>query len=920
MKKRILSLVLALTLLFGMMSMVSIEADAAEISLSWPCESTYVVTCLYYYKNGREHSCRYSNINGMDIAGGGNILAAESGTVHCHDYQTDGFGNYITITHADGSETLYAHLKSISVSDGQKVKKGQVIGVMGNSGNEGPNNAGMGVHLHFEHSASDPFRTYFKDNYYSLISFEANCYSNNKDWNSDSFICDWISSYYEKNGSYYYWNGTAPTTPVNLGESFTAPILNKRHWKIIENNNGIVQTANETGKSNQLWKFERQSDGSYKISSCYDGRCLDVANASGDPEAPVWVADSNDSNAQRWFIYEESDGYVLKAKCTNCVLDLPNNDPTNGNQLQMYTQNGTGAQIWAIYDGDECKLTAPTLAVASGTTTTKTTFTWDNIYGETGYDVKIWKGTAFEGDAYHIEWDTVSGWGIQLPAGTYQAYIDASNYYETKRSNIVTFHIEESEYTVSYDANGGTGAPATQIKQPNADLTLSATIPVKFPYIFECWESAEGNYEPGELYTENASVTLTARWHNPIELEMHSGDAYVPAEAPILYGDSCCYYYFAPEESAYYRFAGIDDVDNLITLFDEDGNQLAADDDSGKDRQFDLEFYLQADNLYFLKLEKYSSTLTGEIEFLTFRSFNVTYDANGGKNASAPARWYVDEGYMVSDDIPSRTGYTFRGWALEADATEPEFYPGEELDIPMDVTLYAVWEPLSYLFYGDLNQDRAVDLTDVNIINKYLNGTYTPAYDTKEFLLRADLDHDGILTTNDQQLINTVKLAQLTQEEIEEECIGVSIGVLPETEYVLGQEYDTDGLTLLLDFGTHSYPIKENLNVSGYNPDTLGEQKITVTFYQYSASYTITVHPEEEPILYGDVNSDGKINAQDRMVLTRYLAGMTGYTADMINMKAADVNCDGRVNAQDRMILTRYLAQWTAYPKLPHLS
>ena len=106
------------------------------------------------------------------------------------------------------------------------------------------------------------------------------------------------------------------------------------------------------------------------------------------------------------------------------------------------------------------------------------------------------------------------------------------------------------------------------------------------------------------------------------------------------------------------------------------------------------------------------------------------------------------------------------------------------------------------------------------------------------------------------------------------------------------------------------YPLSENdwANVTvGANNAPL----MNATFH-----YNATV--EDDDALYGDVNSDGKVNTQDRMVLTRYLAGMSGYTADMIDMTAADVNCDGRVNAQDRMILTRFLAQWTAYPELPH--
>ena len=56
------------------------------------------------------------------------------------------YGNYVRIKHPNGYYTLYAHLKygSVTVSKGSKVKKGQVIGYMGNTGHS------FGAHLHFE--------------------------------------------------------------------------------------------------------------------------------------------------------------------------------------------------------------------------------------------------------------------------------------------------------------------------------------------------------------------------------------------------------------------------------------------------------------------------------------------------------------------------------------------------------------------------------------------------------------------------------------------------------------------------------------------------------------------------------------------------------------------------------------------------
>ena len=63
-----------------------------------------------------------------------------------HDSDENSAGNYVVITHADGYVTKYFHLKhkSIKVKKGDAVKRGDVIGYMGNTGNS------YGAHLHFQ--------------------------------------------------------------------------------------------------------------------------------------------------------------------------------------------------------------------------------------------------------------------------------------------------------------------------------------------------------------------------------------------------------------------------------------------------------------------------------------------------------------------------------------------------------------------------------------------------------------------------------------------------------------------------------------------------------------------------------------------------------------------------------------------------
>ncbi len=74
-------------------------------------------------------------------AGGGTIEKASVGT------WGGGYGNHVIIDHGNGLKTLYAHLQSVNVYQGQWVNQGDVIGIMGNTGRV---YGATGIHLHWE--------------------------------------------------------------------------------------------------------------------------------------------------------------------------------------------------------------------------------------------------------------------------------------------------------------------------------------------------------------------------------------------------------------------------------------------------------------------------------------------------------------------------------------------------------------------------------------------------------------------------------------------------------------------------------------------------------------------------------------------------------------------------------------------------
>ncbi len=71
-------------------------------------------------------------------------------------------------------------------------------------------------------------------------------------------------------------------------------------------------------------------------------------------------------------------------------------------------------------------------------------------------------------------------------------------------------------YTVSYDANGGSGAPSNQTKTEDVELKLSTVKPTREGYIFKGWTTASSGenvvYDSGATYTANSDITLYAVW------------------------------------------------------------------------------------------------------------------------------------------------------------------------------------------------------------------------------------------------------------------------------------------------------------------------------------------------------------------------------------------------------------------------
>lgn len=109
-----------------------------------------VITATMYYSSGVYHGAL-----DWGIPVGTEVYAAEDGVVLTAGWSNSGYGNYVCLQHANGLRTYYAHGNgTFYVSQGDVVKRGQLIMLSGNSGRS------TGPHLHFEVRVS-PYHWYY---------------------------------------------------------------------------------------------------------------------------------------------------------------------------------------------------------------------------------------------------------------------------------------------------------------------------------------------------------------------------------------------------------------------------------------------------------------------------------------------------------------------------------------------------------------------------------------------------------------------------------------------------------------------------------------------------------------------------------------------------------------------------------------
>lgn len=239
----------------------------------------------------------------------------------------------------------------------------------------------------------------------------------------------------------------------------------------------------------------------------------------------------SDSNSTLYAIWER-DTYTVKYNANGGSNAPPSQTKYYGINLKLSSQKPTRTgytfQGWGTYSTDT------SVDYSAGGTYTKnegdTLYAiWKvNYYSQT---IKFYKHNPTNNSwiyytsrthsvAYGTRFTPTTS-GVTTPTGHYFGGFSEGSWVVTGNKTIEGYYYP-NQYTVSYNANGGSNAPPPQTKYYGYDLTLSSQIPIRKGYDFEGWgtyaSDTSVNYYAGGIYRSNNSTTLYAIWTPNVDI------------------------------------------------------------------------------------------------------------------------------------------------------------------------------------------------------------------------------------------------------------------------------------------------------------------------------------------------------------------------------------------------------------------
>ena len=252
-------------------------------------------------------------------------------------------------------------------------------------------------------------------------------------------------------------------------------------------------------------------------------------------------------------------------------------------------------------------------------------------------------------------------------------------------------------YTVSYNANGGTGTTSSQTKTYGQNLTLRSNGFTRTNYAFKCWNTdtsdpAASRYAESATYTGNAALALYAIW-NPIISFNANGGSGAPANQTKTFNSQFSLASLAVPTRTGYTFANWNTAANGSGTSYASNGTIEASDNTAK-------------------------TLYAQ---WTANVYEISFNANGGTNAPSSISKTYGQSVTLPTAKPTRVGHTFLGWSDSSSATSAQWLAGANFSeaITSDTTLYAVWRDdyespsittlRAYRCGFELTQDTAID-------------------------------------------------------------------------------------------------------------------------------------------------------------------------------------------------------------------
>lgn len=271
----------------------------------------------------------------------------------------------------------------------------------------------------------------------------------------------------------------------------------------------------------------------------FDIRPGEMINVTGDVTLyPVYISHADATSGQPALIYNISDfpadGYTITQTNKDVSVtttesewsawsDWSTTAVSSSDTVQVESRTAYG---WYYFECPNCHAhmhgygTCWTWCGGCGASTTAGS--WHQMYDPTNWSVaKDWYGT---GKYYAtINGETWFKWDDGGTQTQYRSRKLVTNTTTTNKTYTAYVIRPAVGYTVSYDANGGTGAPAVQSKYQGQTLTLSTTRPTRSCHVFLGWATSKtattAQYQPGGQFTTDANTVLYAVWKEGTQSE-----------------------------------------------------------------------------------------------------------------------------------------------------------------------------------------------------------------------------------------------------------------------------------------------------------------------------------------------------------------------------------------------------------------